>query len=144
MTVVLILGVLAAFALPQYQVAVRKSRMANLAALATSIAYYMASGTYTPDFEDLDISVPGTDTRFGANLCALLPKNSSVDYVYCGWSCRPKEEDPLCGNLYVVYFTFSRRPNVYDAMLTTTLATAPAFPPGHPLSQHGVFPHLPL
>lgn len=70
MTVVLILGILAAFALPQYQVAVRKSRMANLAALATSIAkaeeaYYMANGTYTPDFEDLDISVPGTKLWHG-------------------------------------------------------------------------------
>lgn len=65
MTIVLILGILAAFALPQYQVAVRKSRMANLAVLATSIAYYMANGTYTPDFEDLDISVLGTKLWHG-------------------------------------------------------------------------------
>lgn len=64
LVVVLIIGVLAAIALPQYQKAVARSRLAGLIALASSIAqaeqrYYMANGKYTSNAENLDISLPG-------------------------------------------------------------------------------------
>ena len=65
LVVVLIIGILAAVALPQYNKAVLKSRFtqALTAASALSMAeetYYMATGNYTEDLTDLDISMPGT------------------------------------------------------------------------------------
>ncbi len=64
LVVVLIIGILAAVAVPQYQKSVTRSRLAGLITLAASIAqaeqrYYMANGEYTTDAENLDISMPG-------------------------------------------------------------------------------------
>lgn len=66
LVVVLIIGILAAIALPQYEMAVEKSRasQAILAARAIKDAeevYYLANGQYTDDFEQLDIAVPLPD-----------------------------------------------------------------------------------
>ena len=66
LVVVLIIGILAAVALPQYQVAVAKSRTAEAVTILKAITdaqevYYMANGQYTNDLEDLDISV--TDSK---------------------------------------------------------------------------------
>ncbi len=73
LVVVLIIGILAAVALPQYQKAVWKSRTSEMASLLRSIAqaqeaYYMASGTYTHDWDELALEVnlqPTTDAPCG-------------------------------------------------------------------------------
>lgn len=63
LVVVLVIGVLAAVALPQYRVAVARVRYVQLITLVQSIkqaqeAYYMANGRYSEDFAELDISAP--------------------------------------------------------------------------------------
>ena len=63
LVVVLIIGILAAVALPQYQVAVGKTRVMSLLPLLRAISdaeylYFMANGNYSLDFTDLDISMP--------------------------------------------------------------------------------------
>ena len=64
LVVVLIIGILAAVALPQYQKAVEKSRVSEALVLLKAIAranqvYYMTHGTYADNITDLDIAVPG-------------------------------------------------------------------------------------
>jgi len=63
LVVVLIIGILAAIALPQYQKAVMKSRYVQFKVLVHAIAnaqevYYMANGQYAVRFDDLDVNVP--------------------------------------------------------------------------------------
>lgn len=65
LVVVLIIGILAAVAVPQYQKAVAKSRVATVLPLLKSIgqaqqAYRMAHGTLATSFEELDIGIPWT------------------------------------------------------------------------------------
>ncbi len=64
LVVVLIIGILAAVALPQYEMAVMKARFATLRPVVESLAdaqevYYMANGRYATSFEELDITPPG-------------------------------------------------------------------------------------
>ena len=63
LVVVLIIGILAAIAVPQYKKAVNKSRLSTLIPLVSAIkeaeeVYFLTNGYYTGAFEDLDI-VPG-------------------------------------------------------------------------------------
>ncbi len=63
LVVVLIIGILAAVALPQYQKAVTRSQLSTLKNLVDSISnseeiYYLTHGAYTSSFEELDIEVP--------------------------------------------------------------------------------------
>ena len=123
--VVLIIGILAAVALPQYQKAVAKSRLTQAVTSLKSITdaqevYYMANGQYTNDLEDLDIAVENTDTwSFGCfdsrtcqahpsayNLPSLefhlinLPADSTAPASYSGkrW-CRANPSDSFQNNL---------------------------------------------
>ncbi|WP_428074902.1 type IV pilin protein [Candidatus Avelusimicrobium luingense] len=70
LVVVLIIGILASVALPQYQKAVEKSKGVQALTLMRSISqgvqlYYMATGTYPASLADLDIEMPPswTDTE---------------------------------------------------------------------------------
>ena len=63
LVVVLIIGILAAVALPQYQKAVYRARAVEaIAVLDTLInaqeAYYLANGEYTDDITKLDVDIP--------------------------------------------------------------------------------------
>ena len=65
LVVVLIIGILAAVALPQYKDAVDKARLTNILTLArqaatTCEAYYLANGVYPSDWSVLDLDFPGT------------------------------------------------------------------------------------
>ena len=63
LVVVLIIGILAAIALPQYQKAVLKSHFVQTKALAETLAkaqnvYYLANGFYSQSFHELDVDTP--------------------------------------------------------------------------------------
>ena len=67
LVVVLIIGILSAVALPQYEKAVEKSRATEGITLARNIAlanqaYYMANGEWSEDINDLDLEFPGEDS----------------------------------------------------------------------------------
>ena len=63
LVVVLSIGMLAAVAVPKYELAVEKARAAEPLSVLRSILdaqelYYMANGTYADNLEDLDIKIP--------------------------------------------------------------------------------------
>ncbi len=63
LVVVLIIGILSAIALPQYRVAVAKTKAVQLVTLVRSVKdaqerYFMANGEYTKDFDSLDVQMP--------------------------------------------------------------------------------------
>ena len=65
LVVVLIIGILAAVAVPQYQKAVEKSRAVQALAVLKSFgqafqAYYMANGNYPVSFDQLDLDMEWT------------------------------------------------------------------------------------
>ena len=67
LVVVLIIGILAAIALPQYKSAVERTKYALSQQMTRSLAdaaerYYLANGKYATNFDDLDITLPGTYT----------------------------------------------------------------------------------
>ena len=81
LVVVLIIGILSAVALPQYQISVTKSRYANLKTLVDSIAqaqriYFLENGEYTRDFEALTIEMPNYTSE---------TKTSAGTYRYFSW-----------------------------------------------------------
>ena len=63
LVVVLIIGILAAVALPQYQVAVKKTNLAKYTAIVKALkeaedVYFLANGTFTLEIDDLDVAIP--------------------------------------------------------------------------------------
>ncbi len=86
LVVVLIIGILAAVALPQYQKAVEKARMTEAITITRAIAqahqrYHMATGEYLgPDgMAQLDIEIPGTQVVEGRI------KTKYFSYAPNGW-----------------------------------------------------------
>ena len=73
LVVVLIIGILAAIAVPQYQKVVEKSKASQALAIIRTVAaaqenYYMANGTYARNFNDLAVDIPWTgDTRVSSH-----------------------------------------------------------------------------
>ena len=95
LVVVLIIGILAAVALPQYQKAVLRSRYAQTQILARNLydalqRYYLANGEYPPNLAELDIQVSGAfiethnSVVFGNYRCTYSSGNpDTADSVYC-------------------------------------------------------------
>ena len=68
LVVVLIIGILASVALPQYTLAVQKSKFANLRSIAQPFlkamdSYYLANGSWPDDLDELSVDMPGGMNR---------------------------------------------------------------------------------
>ena len=83
LVVVLIIGILAVVAFPQYNLAVEKSKVAEAMSVIKSIAqarevYRLANGNLPFDFGELDIDIPGEDDD---GEC-VITKKLEVLYLY--------------------------------------------------------------
>jgi len=79
LVVVLIIGVLAAIALPKYNMLVEKSRAAETRLILkaiheANIRYFLETGAYTFNLNELDIDVPGTDVSSGTTVTKTWKK----------------------------------------------------------------------
>ena len=85
LVVVLIIGILAAIALPQYQKAVEKSRAAQAITLLKSFyqasrAYYMANGNYPSNFDELAVEMPWTGNEPGTTVGEIRDTRSNAEW----------------------------------------------------------------
>lgn len=99
LVVVLIIGILSAVALPQYQKAVEKSRASQALAVLKSFgqameSYYLSNGGYASRFDELDMELPwsgtekwysgATDTRSNGEWSLQILNDSGYTGVYMG------------------------------------------------------------
>ena len=83
LVVVLVIGILAAVALPQYQKAVVKSRTAQLYTLVNTLAqaaqsYKLANGNWPESLDELDIDLPlSLETQTAGNLLCGISVNNT-------------------------------------------------------------------
>lgn len=80
LVVVLIIGILASVALPQYKKAVEKSRNTQLKTILSSVnqaqqIYRLANGTFTTDFENLSLDLPLTPSN--GMVCGMAAHHDS-------------------------------------------------------------------
>ena len=123
LVVVLIIGILAAVAVPQYRVAVTKAKVGAYLPVLKSITeaeekYYLANGLYTRNYDELDIAFPagcgygkcGKDFFFdfcGVGTCVHLlycPGHTTGSYSNCDshadfhiWKYYQNTTDPHAG-----------------------------------------------
>ena len=92
LVVVLIIGILAAVALPQYTKAVEKSRATQALTLLKSISqavqtYQMANGGNWPTtFDELDVEVPWTGTQKWHNSSSITDTRSNGEWSAQIWN----------------------------------------------------------
>ncbi len=90
--VVLIIGILASIALPQYKKAVWKSRNVQLKTLLDGIrkaqtSYYLANGVYAKSFSELDLDMPNWTSAANSHSitsCAFTTTNEADSVRYNG------------------------------------------------------------
>lgn len=90
---VLIIGILAAVALPQYQKAVEKSKATEAISLLKTVyqaakVYYLANGTWPTSLNKLDVSIPWDGTtnwrQVGDYRQALSNQDWSIQFISTG------------------------------------------------------------
>ena len=117
LVVVLIIGILAAVALPQYQKAVYKSRAAEAVTMLNAIVqaqevYYLANGQYTDEISKLDVNVP-------SELISTNPTEGLFENKY-SYACTAEK---WCGasvnnaNMPFFQFNYAHHPQTWPASI---------------------------
>ena len=109
LVVVLIVGILAAVAVPQYQLATQKARFVQTITVGDALRkaaaqYVLANGTIPDTLDALDIDVPGQLSSDGKTITL---SNKYQCFLSCGGTnCANKEIDCTTSKLSVTYRGF--------------------------------------
>ena len=116
LVVVLIIGILAAVALPQYQLAVLKARFTELQTVSSSLSkmiemYYMANGEYPKYWGDLDIDIQGCTPSSASTFTDLVCQKIRIDLNannFVGWDSaeRTGGTNSVAANNQVQYYYY--------------------------------------
>jgi len=103
LVVVLIIGILAAVALPQYKKAVEKSKASQALALIKSInesiqSYYLTTEHYPTSFDQLDISIPESFDKDEK----LVPNNNTYGKSNKDWNISIERLSSGYLNIYII------------------------------------------
>lgn len=112
LVVVLIIGILASVALPQYQLAVAKSRLSGYVQMASSLrqaqeAYYMANGQYASSLHDLDVDF--------SKACAIRTDTSILDCPYAFFDNIAGTGTELAHNAVSIRFSATSKDNPWGS-----------------------------
>ena len=117
LVVVLIIGILAAVALPQYEKAVTKSKISEAVTAIRTIAnaervYFMANNTYSEDFDQLDVSVGQTAhaARRTMSFWDIKLTEMSGHYIFAGSTTDVSGSGYGADRWYIYYHLRSERP----------------------------------
>ncbi len=123
LVVVLIIGILAAIALPQYTRAVDRAKYSGLMNIARAMAeanerYYMVHDRYSTNIDELDVDIPansisGSKAYFDWGYCQLFNQGEAICY-----------DMVRLRNIYTVYYQNSsygttKKNHIYCAADTT-------------------------
>ena len=130
LVVVLIIGILAAVALPQYQVAVAKSRLAavipTVKSLSTALEmYYMANGAYPPNGYDIgfDVDLPASCSATNTTVSVACSNGMIFDIMdYSTGTVFGGNKNVKLG--YVIWLTNSPRPGLHQCLAVSSDVTA--------------------
>ena len=124
LVVVLIIGILASVAMPQYDKAVKKARLTKVIPLVKTLAnaeevFYMSNGHYTNNVSELDVDMPAGGTLVGESTddgYVRFPDGTVIDLLDGDWhypGSRALVAAYLKDNLrYFQYLEHSSRPNM--------------------------------
>lgn len=113
LVVVLIIGILAAIALPQYRKMIDKSRYGSMLNLARKISdaealYYVVNGEYTMNWDELDFDLPNRE-----NLATVEVEDRFLINKYAGFKLFDKYVSAIYfdGETRVASFTYRYQTN---------------------------------
>ena len=112
LVVVLIIGILAAIALPRYQVAILKTRFSEALALAHSIknaqeVYFLSHGQYADDFRNLEVSMPGAGTLSAGGDVLNMPSKTAYRLLHGGNKVAASNRTFFCNNYEIILDQYS-------------------------------------
>ena len=133
LVVVLIIGILAAVAVPQYKKSAEKAKYKQLLEIITPLAesmkrYYLATGTYPTSLEQLDVVAPGKKEK-----CS---DGAISDYRHWNGICINLYDGNGLSWLTVRYLNGTRTSNGYIFNPKWVRGFSPNIPPGLYCFQH--------
>ena len=117
LVVVLIIGILAAIALPKYKKSVLNAKLTQMVVYMDALkkgadVFYLAKGVYPTDVRDIDILITGSSPRYGQSEKITSDRTATAVFFEGGIECIVK--DSCCACLDNNFYVLSKNPFTKD------------------------------